>query len=115
MASKKTKAAPLPPTLLYSLLTALGPEKLSQAQFKGASGTRVDAAAKREFLATVEAARKAKTPQQFEKALGGGASERLTSAATITKLTVEYKADGYTEVRVEFSDGRQIISVFPTT
>src|SRR5256885_278280 len=117
MASKKRTSAPLPPTLLYSLLKALGPEKVSEGQIKAAAGGRVDAGAKRVLLAAADAARQAKSPKQFATLLGGGAADNAVAGGgtRITTLTVEYTKEGYTVVTVGYSDGHVLISVFPTT
>ena len=72
MATQTTSNAPLPPAVLFPLLKALGPEKISKSKFKAPAGGRVDARDKRDFLSIVDAAKKSKTSAQFSKLLSNG-------------------------------------------
>jgi hypothetical protein len=112
----------IPAERLYPLLSAIDPDLLAKGQTitVGAKRGRDSQGA---FLSLLETARDAKSARQFTEKLNGGngggkslaAASGSTSKGAITELTVEYKADGYTEVRVRFENGDQIISVFPTT
>jgi hypothetical protein len=107
---------PIPTSLLYPLLKALGPERMANARFKAPKGERLSVSAKRAFQATLAAAQQAKSPQQFAKTLGGEASNQAAlSHGSITTLTVSYGKDGYTKVEIIFQDGTHILSIFPTT
>ncbi|MFL6200306.1 MAG: hypothetical protein ACJ76J_14085 [Thermoanaerobaculia bacterium] len=109
---------PIPAERLYPLLSAIDPDLLAKGQTitVGAKRGRDSQGA---FLSLLETAREARSARQFAEKLNGGgkslaAVSESTSKGAITDLTVEYKADGYTEVRVRFENGDQIISVFPT-
>ncbi len=106
---------PLPAPVLYPLLKALDPARVSKSQFKAPKGARLDVAKKRDLLATLDAAQRARSARQFEKLRDAGATESVASRGAITTLTVEQIANGYTKVEVIFEDGTHIISVFPTT
>src|ERR1041385_3548650 len=108
MANKKSTTDPLPPTLLYSLLRALGPDNLKKGVITAPAGKRVDSTAKNAFLAVVDAAKKAKSPAQFGKRFASSATT-AASAPVITELTVVHQKDGTTVVTARFSDGRVFI------
>lgn len=115
MTSKKNASAPLPPQLLYSLLKALGPERLIGGQIKsGVAGKRIDARGKRQFLAPIEAAQNARSAAAFQKLYTGSGATRTTTAV-ITELTVTHQSNGYTVVTCRYSDGTVYIDAFPTT
>jgi len=112
--AQEAQSQPLPPTLLYPLLKALGPEKLAKGRVKASNGDKVDPRLKREFEATVDAALRAKTAKQFA-ALTNGA-DRVETGGSITKLTVEYKKDGYTYITVVYDNPpRSFLVSYPTT
>jgi|GEM_PF-805458 len=111
--------APIPTPVLYSLLKAVDPAKALKGQVKSTKGVRLTTGAKRSFTSTLEAAQKAKTPQQFASLMNGGAVATAQAPAgwgAITELTVQYTKDGYTIVTVRYANGPgPIISIFPTT
>lgn len=113
----------IPVERLYPLLSAIDPDRLAKGQTLVVGGGRgKGSGSQREFLSLLEAAQDAGSARKFAERLsggnGGGKNVAAAGAAApkgaITSLTVEYRSDGYTEVRVRFENGDQIISLFPT-
>jgi hypothetical protein len=98
MMAQESKA--IPTSRVYALLKAAnpGPEKSEKAD----TGKQVNENSRRTFQATLAAAKRAKSPQEFARLLGGKASEAAAagSCGAITELTVEYPADGTIRIRV---------------
>ena len=117
-----TSPAPIPTSLLYSLLKAVDPAKALKGQFKAEKGAKVSAGAKRSFTEALEAANQAKSARQFASLMKTGAVSAIGfgSCGAITTLTVQYTKNGYTIITVAFENYQNpgcgtIITTYPTT